>query len=151
MAIRLETSKRRGVVNFQDTEIPEKDLRWFRELSKKHPNAIQRTNPSGIFNCHGLTFASRRSKILDFPNILKILEDDNWREIDMKNTLAGDIVIYFDNEGDANHSGIVVQYSQQIFVPLICSKWGQGAEYIHKVSDVPSSYGPITKYYRCHL
>jgi hypothetical protein len=151
MAIRLETSKRRGIENYQDTEISETDLLWFRKLSKLHPNAVQRTNPSPLFNCHGLTFASRRSKVLDLPNIVKILQDDEWREIQLRDLLPGDIVVYFDHDGDANHSGIVVQYSSEILVPLICSKWGYGAEYIHKLSDVPSVYGPITKFYRCHL
>lgn len=151
MAIRLETSKRRGVDNHQDSEISDSDLRWYRQLSKLHPNAIQRTQPSPLFNCHGLTFASRRSKVLDLTNIFRILEDDAWRETSMTKVLPGDIVIYFDNEGDANHSGVVVQYSQEILVPLICSKWGSGPEYIHKLSDVPNVYGPVTRFYRCHL
>lgn len=151
MAIRLETSKRRGIDNHQDTEISEKDLRWFRQLSQLHPNAIPRTKPSPLFNCHGLTFASRRTKVLDLPNILRALEDDEWRETQMKDVLPGDIVVYFDDEGDANHSGIVVQYSPDILVPIICSKWGYGAEYIHKLSDVPNVYGPKTRFYRCHL
>src|SRR5437667_12124675 len=95
VAIRLETSKKRGIDNHQDFEVTQVHRRWFYRLSTLHPNAITRTDPSPLFNCHGLTFASRRTKILDRRNILRILEDDAWSEIDIREVLAGDVVIYF--------------------------------------------------------
>jgi hypothetical protein len=115
VAIRLETSKKRGVDNHQDSEITEVHRRWFPRLSKLHPNAIARSQPSPLFNCHGLTFASRRTKIFDRRDILKILEDDAWHEIDMRDVLGGDVVIYFDDEGDPNHSGIIVEGAGDAF------------------------------------
>jgi hypothetical protein len=151
MAIRIETSKRRGIDNHQDGEIIEGNKLWFRNLPSLHPNAKVRTNPSVLFNCHGLTFACRRSKILDLRNIRKVLEDDCWSEMALADILPGDIVIYFDGDGDANHSGIIVQYSPEELTPLIVSKWGYGPEFVHRLSDVPEMYGPITKFYRCHL
>lgn len=151
MSIRIETSRRRGIDNHQDAEILEGQMMWFKTLPKMHPNAIPRTKPSALFNCHGLTFASRRSKILDWRNIQRIIEDDCWKEVTLNDVLPGDIVVYFDDEGDANHSGVVVQYSKDIFTPLIVSKWGYGPEFVHKLSDVPKMYGPITKFYRCSL
>jgi hypothetical protein len=151
MAIRLETARRRGVDNHQDSEITEPHRRWFKALPKLHPNAKPRTGPSPLFNCHGLTFASRRTKILDRHSVDRILFDDEWKEIDMHDVLPGDIVIYFDEEGDANHSGIVVEYVVANLVPKICSKWGSAGEFVHQLGDVPSFYGPIQKFYRCRL
>lgn len=149
MTIRVETSKSRIVDNFQDHDIPEMQLRYFRRLAAQFPNARQRTEPSALFNCHGLTFATRRTKILDRQNIQRILDDDGWREVQVASVLPGDIIIYFDEAGDPNHSGIVV--SDRLSVPQILSKWGIGGEYIHWPADVPNFYGPIQKYYRCYL
>lgn len=149
--IRIETSKRRGVDNQQDADIPEPHRRWFRRLSQLHPGAIQRTEPSALFNCHGLTFACRRSKITNRLNIDRILADDAWLAVDLAQVLPGDIVIYYDDEGDPNHSGVVVEYSKDTLVPIICSKWGYAGEYLHKVNDTPNFYGPQTKFYRCRL
>jgi hypothetical protein len=151
MAIRLDTSKRRGIDNHQDSEITEPYRRWFRTLPNLHPNAVPRTQPSPLFNCHGLTFASRRTKIVDWKNIQKVLADDAWIEIPLKQTLPGDIVIYFDDEGDANHSGIVVEGLGGNVIPKICSKWGNAGEFLHWLSDVPSFYGPVHRFYRCRL
>ena len=151
MAIVLQTSKRRGIDNFQDADTPELHRKWFKALSRLHPNAIQRTEPSALFNCHGLTFASRRTKVLDSRNISRVITDDCWNEIDLQKILPGDIVIYYDDSGDANHSGIIVQYSSETLVPLVCSKWGYAGEYLHRVNDVPQFYGPIMKFFRCCL
>src|SRR5205807_602822 len=151
MAIRLDTSKRRGVDNHQDSEITEPYRRWFRTLPNLHPNAVPRTEPSALLNCHGLTFASRRTKIVDWKNLQKILMDDVWIEIPLQQALPGDVVIYFDDDGDANHSGIVVESIGVNIIPKICSKWGYAGEFLHWLSDVPRFYGPVHKFYRCRL
>src|SRR5271170_4067495 len=109
MSIHLETSKRGIIENFHDAAIPKGHLLWFRTLAKRHPWARPRSSPSPIFNCHGLTFASRRTKIIDRANIMLILEHDEWREIDGQAAEPGDIVIYYDEAGDPNHSGMVVE------------------------------------------
>lgn len=151
MSIRLETSKRSGIRNYQRGELQWGQVKYLQDLAKQRPHVQMRTKPSTIFNCHGLTFASRRTKVTDSSDILKILKDDEWQEIPAKDVIPGDIIIYFDNDNDINHSGIVVGLDQ-LKVPLICSKWGVGCEYIHKVPDVPNNlYGPLTKYYRCIL
>jgi hypothetical protein len=151
MAIRLDTSKRRGIDNHQDSEITEPHRRWFRTLPSLHPNAISRTDPSPLFNCHGLTFASWRTKIVDWKNIQKILTDDAWVEIPLNRVLPGDIVIYFDEDGDANHSGIVIEGVGANIIPKICSKWGYAGKFLHWLNDVPEFYGPVHKFYRCRL
>jgi hypothetical protein len=152
MAIRVETSKRTGIDNEQGTEISWGHMQYLKSLATDRPYVKMRAEPSPVFNCHGLTFASRRTKITDSNAIKTILKDDNWVEISDQEVLPGDIIIYFDQEGDVNHSGIVVRVGDQLHVPWICSKWGVGAEYLHKVGDIPTDlYGPLHKFYRCSL
>ena len=69
----------------------------------------------------------------------------------MREVLGGDVVIYYDDEGDPNHSGLVVEYSDDRLIPRICSKWGFAGEFIHWLNDVPEMYGPVHKFYRCML
>ena len=151
MAIRLETSKARAIDNHHDSDISSAHLHWCKSLGKRHPGAKQRTSPSPRFNCHGLTFAARRTKVLDRRNIERILKDDEYEEVGYNDLLPGDVVLYFGEDGDPNHSGIVVEIPEQIRVPKICSKWGVAGEYIHSLNDVPELYGPIHKFYRCKL
>jgi hypothetical protein len=150
--IRLETSKKTGIDNDQDSEISTFQRNWSAEIPKLHPNAKPRTGMSSVYNCHGLTFASRRTGVLDPAGLRRILKDDQWEEVkDVRDVLPGDIVVYFSDEGDANHSGIVVACEGDLYLPIVCSKWGHAGEYLHQLSDCPSLYGPVKKFYRCRL
>ena len=56
-----------------------------------------------------------------------------------------------DNDGDIEHSGIVLEVRQSVGfdipVPIVCSKWGGGAEVVHVYSDCP--YSPVNvRFYR---
>jgi hypothetical protein len=151
MAIRLETSTGRGVDNWQGREISSIHLNWAKELPKEFPHVIRRTQPSPLYNCHGLVFGCRRTRIEKSTALGYILNDDNYIEIPMANVLPGDIVIYYSEQGDPNHSGVVLEYNSSLIVPIIFSKWGNAGEYIHPLRDCPSLYGPIYKFYRCQL
>ena len=151
MSIRLETSRRTGIENYQSLDISQFERNWNAEIPKLHPRITARTGMSALYNCHGLTFASRRTRISDTAEVRRILEDDRWEEVELRDVLAGDVVVYFGKEGEANHSGIIVDIDKDLKLPLVCSKWGSGGEYIHQLSDCPSMYGPISKFYRCQL
>ncbi len=152
MRIKLETSKRTGVPNDQQFDISPSDRQWEAEIPKRYHGMTQRTGISPIYNCHGLTFASRRARITDNAGIRAILEDDAWTEVrETKDVLPGDIVVYFAEDGDANHSGIVVANEAPLYVPVICSKWGSAGEYIHNINVGPTFWGPEKKFYRCRL
>jgi len=145
--IRLETSKRTGIANSQVPEISHYERNLNERVARLFPGIKQRTEMSPMYNCHGMTFASRRTRVFDPLAVQRILADDEWIEIELKDVLPGDVVIYFDEEGDANHSGIVVGTE-----PLICSKWGSAGEFIHPLDQVPrNQYGPVKKFFRCHL
>jgi len=115
-----------------------------KDYVKDYPRASHRpTRPSRKYNCHGLTFSSRRTWIWKPTEIAKILKDDEYEQIDLKDVLPGDVVVY-STSGDAEHSGIVIEAG---FVPMILSKWGPAHEVVHRVNDCPYDSMFIT-YYR---
>lgn len=149
--IRLETSKRTGIDNLQFFEISDFERNWAAEIPKLY-RVQQRTDMSPLYNCHGLTFACRRTRVTDTGGIARILSDDKWAEIEMRDLLPGDIVVYYSDEGEANHSGIVVSRDEALGIPTICSKWGSAGEFIHLLTEYPRTlYGPHQKFYRCRL
>jgi len=101
------------------------------------------TAPTRKYNCHGLTFGSRRTWISKASEIVKVLKDDDYQPVTLDELMPGDVVVYFQN-GDAEHSGIVVETG---FVPIVLSKWGPAHEVIHLVNDCPYDSMEI-KYYR---
>jgi len=150
MIIRVETSRRTGIDNVQEFELSSYERNWSAEIPKKYPHAVQRTAPSPLYNCHGLTFASRRTRVTESYSVHQIIGDDKWTEIDIKDALPGDIVIYFSSDGDASHSGVITEILN-LGIPRIFSKWGSAGEYVHLLNDCPSFYGTEKKFYRCRL
>lgn len=146
-SIILQTREGTNISNFQCSEISQTNRNYFDLIESKYHNAKKRSNPSGIYNCHGMTFANRRCFIENPREILTILKDDNYIEIDKNNVLPGDIALYFSN-GDVEHSGIVIEEPKApLYIPLIFSKWSCHAEFIHYVNDCP--YDPSNiKYFR---
>lgn len=151
MKIRLDTSKAKGIRNQQDHDISGYDLNRSKQLEREYPRAKRRSKPSALFNCHGLTFACRRTKITEREVLDQILTEDHWTEIKEEEALPADIVIYYDDSGDPSHSGVVTSVDELVKVPNIVSKWGSGPEFIHSAPYVPPIYGITRKYYRCNL
>jgi hypothetical protein len=150
--MRLETSSGNGIDNEQGPEITQYDLNWHRHFTRLYLTAQHRTRPSGIYNCHGLTFASRRTCLHTTADLKRIMADDRYEELQQKDVMAGDIVVYFSDSGDANHSGIVTSYDpNHDAAPLVCSKWGRAGEFLHSLHSCPKAYGPNVKFYRCRL
>lgn len=151
MKIRLDTSRARGIRNQQDHDISGYDLHICKKLEADYPLATRRSKPTAIFNCHGLTFGCRRTKITDRESVNQILCDDHWKEVPEKDAEPGDIVVYFDDSGDPSHSGLVVAKDDMLGIPTIVSKWGVGPEFIHTAAYVPPIYGTLRRYYHCSL
>jgi len=115
-----------------------------KDYKNNYSNARHRpTAPSRKYNCHGLTFAGRRTWIWNASEVTKILNDDEYELVVLGDVLPGDIVVYIHN-GDIEHSGIVIEGG---FVPMILSKWGSAHEVIHRVNDCPYDAMQIS-YYR---
>src|SRR5262249_50698196 len=92
-------------------------------LKAEYPAAVHRdVGPSARYNCHGLTFAARRTGIASSAQVQRILNHDGYRELKMtERPSPGDIAIYRE-DGDIVHSGIVLGFKDN--VPLVLGKWG---------------------------
>lgn len=110
----------------------------------RYPECEHRpTRASLRYNCHGLTFAARRTAITESGAIQSILRDDGYQKVEWRDVIAGDTVVYLE-EGDYSHSGIVTNADQSGNLPLIwvLSKWGHAHEVVHKLQDCPYARRP---------
>ena len=142
----LETRRKSGIDNEMKRDTPPVGFdEQVKAYKKKYPKAIHRpVRPCNTYNCHGLTFAARRTWIHDSLEIKKILEEDDYEEIKPQSVMAGDIAVYFE-KGDAWHSGIVVEITPA--GPRIISKWGQCHEVVHLIPECPYNATNVN-YYR---
>ena len=136
-SIPLATRMGREIPNEQVPEAaPEVEERYQKVFRKKYSLVIQRRPPSGQYNCHGLTFASRRTGIHDPPVVEMILTDDGYRRISLADVEPGDVVVYYDM-GEVSHTGVVLSVvAGEPDVPAfrrarVLSKWGHAGEYMH--------------------
>ena len=135
-------------MNSQSPTIAEGQSAYFSWFKNKFPRVVQRSEPSGFYNCHGLVFASRRAEIYSVREVHKILNEDCYSEIMPQATLPGDVILYFDHDGDIEHSGIVVSEPiDPLRIPMVVSKWGTWCEVIHSANDCPYTF-INAKYYR---
>jgi hypothetical protein len=111
--------------------------------------------PTMSYNCHGLTFAARRTQIWNSAEVQKILNEDGYQEVQFADVSVGDIAIYRQDAslgGEIDHSGIVVERGPPIHglatEPWVLSKWGKGYEEIHLASFCPQGMGYKIEYYR---
>ena len=159
MTIRVQTANANDIPNLQFSEVSAYERNWGESLPAKFTKVVFRTNVSGTYNCHGLTFASHRTRIPDASSVTMILNDDCYVLIKERDVKPGDVVIYYGSDGDPSHSGIVVENTppvltedtEPVYDPLILSKWGSAGEAIHSLRDVPSIYGANHQFFRCQL
>ena len=148
-SILLSTRLGREIPNFQDLDQPPGiAARLVEGHRRNHPMATMRRAPTGLYNCHGLTFACRRTGIYNPEDIEKILKDDGYRQIKPMEAQPGDIVVYRDGR-ETSHTAAVIQVERSNTLVggqaiWVLSKWGQGAEYIHVVKDDPYKDHDVT-------
>ena len=140
----LQTATGHDIPHTQNSELDESEVRKLPLFYKKYgPDLVERTAPTGFYNCHGMTFASRRAWVYGEGNIINfILQDDSYEEVPQSVVLPGDIILYFGegNEG-VIHSGVVVEVSQFLRgIYKIYSKWAQSAEFLHWAHQTPYGY-----------
>jgi hypothetical protein len=128
-------------------DTPHGDVLASRALIAAHPNCVHRpTEPSRKYNCHGMTFAARRTWIANPNQVQMILIDDNYEEVAEPFVVPGDIIIY-SSAGDIEHSGIVI-LRDELKALHVLSKWGFYHEVVHKVPDCPYSDCERITYHR---
>jgi hypothetical protein len=145
----LETRAQRPIPNWQSEEISAFEINIHKKFERDYGGKVEfRTGMIPIYNCHGLTFGSRRTLIFDPAIVRQILEDDRYNEISWDKTRPGDILVYFTPKGDVEHSGIVITPpDDQLKMPKVLSKWGRSLEAIHWANVCPYSF-EYHKYYR---
>jgi hypothetical protein len=144
----LQTATGRDIEHTQELEIDDSEVAKLPIFTGKYGGLVERHPPTGFYNCHGLTFGGRRAWVYgDGNSIGEILEDDAYEEVASATSHAGDVILYFDENGAITHSGIVVEFT--ITLPRtarVCSKWAQSAEFVHWANQCP--YGYDVKYFR---
>lgn len=141
----VQTRTRTCIPNWWSGGIAPMLMNSHHKLCDNYPQAILRGPPSGFYNCHGLVFASRRTCIHP-DDIGRILEEDNYQDIDVQRVLPGDVVLYEKPNGDIEHSGIVIS-KPSLTIPWVVSKWGSGGEFVHPALSCPYNR-EITLLYR---
>jgi hypothetical protein len=148
-SIKVDTAAGQPIDNAQFFDISTFEAGQMQELDRRYKKGLEtRSGPTAKYNCHGMTFASRRTGIYETSEIQKILSDDQYSEIKPSDVLPGDVIIYYDH-GDAEHSGIVLTSPQDslLRVPRVLSKWGKASECIHWANHGPYNFGSV-KYFR---
>jgi len=148
-SIKLQTRKGSDIENSQFFEIAPHEKEQFKKLEALFPLVKIRNNPTAIYNCHGMTFASKRTGINESDSLKQILKDDNYIEIQEKDILPNDIILFLDKDDNIHHSGIIMYIDEKSHIPFICSKWGSYSEIVHSVYN--SLYDTkFIKYYRVY-
>jgi len=138
--IELRTRQNNPISNEQFTgHLPYKDIADNIEFMRTYLNCCYRTEPTGIYNCHGLTFASRRTRIYDNTDLRRILFEDGYFPVNDDSIYPGDIILYVNRKGDIIHSGFVLNVNKigDIKIPMVLSKWGNGSEVCHAFNNCP--------------
>ncbi len=151
--LRMDTRAGRPIRNFQRLEQAPARLRAAAEIHiAAHPRRALRS-ATGVYNCIGLAFGSRRAWI-DISDDLeievrKILYDDQYRQLPSDAGLeAGDIVLYRRDDGSLTHAAVVIAIPIALHDQVrVISQWGADGEYVHDVADVTSILGRPSEYW----
>jgi len=103
-------------------------------VENRHSNAEILRNPTRMYNCHSYAWYSQSiSNTYWIPSPGAFLSDGVYQPIQWA---VGDKVVYFNSEGTATHSGIIVEINGQgLDNIVIVSKWGICGLYRHVLTD----------------
>jgi hypothetical protein len=100
--ILLQTRRPRDIPNVVEPHPPPASVQAkFWRLRKSHPLWEVRKGPTGIYNCVGHVWASRRTSVFtDLEQwVLTIREDDGYRIVDLRRErpASGDVIAYWES------------------------------------------------------
>lgn len=141
--IPLFTRLGREISNAQDRDPhPIQVERFQGAFHKQFPWVTERRPPCGQYNCHGLTFANRRTGVYEPKEIRVILDDDGYRPIKLSDVEAGDLVVYLAGS-EITHTAIALELVEgvpagsRLRAVKVLSKWGSAGEYVHMANEGP--------------
>ena len=142
--IALETRQGNPIDNCQESDFSASQT--IPDYSRKYKAATIRNAPDPCYNCHGMTFASSRTKVFD-ESIDMILNDDGYKKVEADKALPGDVILYYNEKGEIYHSGIITTRPSEgkFGYPWVVSKWGVLNEVHHLAYDVPQQYKPFSR------
>lgn len=146
----MESAAGNNIPNEQSDEISVMERNWFAKFDSDYPKCIGVCQVAVFrYNCHGLTFGARRTSIIDNDTIKQIISDDGYMQVSESDVQPGDVILYFDETGDCEHSGLVIEAPTQsnLRVSKVRSKWGKYKEVIHPWNHCPYNFSDV-KYYR---
>jgi hypothetical protein len=145
-----QTSRGNDIDNYQIFELSPSEIAEFERIRTEYETrecVVERAGPNPLYNCHGLSFAARRTNVEGDEWINLILADDRYRPIDRNEVKPGDIAIYY-TKNEAEHSAVVVRTATaQTITPLVFSKWGKYKEFLHPAHVAPYDCQDI-RYFR---
>ncbi len=128
----------------------EQENNWYNNI---YSNAIYISSTTLSYNCHSYAWykqSSSNSYWIDYPEMYYSVNDQSFYEVNTPR--IGDIICYYNIDGENLHSGIVVDYDPTIEINNICenanqvtviSKWGYAGLYEHKGDECPyTAYSP---------
>jgi hypothetical protein len=146
--IALETRLGRPIDNYVEVDPPPSHSydKYRLVVDRYGKNWLERKPSTGIYNCAGHVWASRRTTILDAAEWKLILDDDGYRPLrDGERPWPGDIAVYIDRDEDDEilHVGRVYTLGRGLTdasspIPWVMSKWDStSGESLHQAPDVP--------------
>ena len=141
-SITIQTRQGNSIPYEHGYELPQVNIdKFLGAFGRKYPNprtVSLRKMPTGLYNCHGMTFFCRRGRVIDDAAISLVLQDDGFSEVAPDKVLAGDVILYLTHDNDIDHSGIVAYVDTgMVVVPWVLSKWGDAGEYLHRFNVCP--------------
>ena len=150
--LQLDSALGRHIENEQSDEVTLWDKKQYVDLEKRFGTLVRpRTDPCPRYNCHGMTFAARRTAIASPLSVRQMLHEDQYKEVPKGEVMPGDLILYYGEHGDVEHSGLVVEppTADQLGVPLVYSKWGKYKELLHRGNQCPYNFASA-KYFRIY-
>lgn len=151
-SIVVETRKGSRIRNFIAPEPEHQHRQSYRLLLKKHgKHWIERKAPTGVYNCTGHVWASRRTALSEEKEWWLILDEDGYRRLaEGESPVPDDLVLYLAQpEREIMHVARIVEVRPGVAagspgIPWAVSKWdAKSGEVMHSAYDVPyeAQYG----------
>jgi len=145
-SIIVQTRKGTNIRNLIEPEPGIQQRRIYEALLRKYGRNWKRRKPAtGVYNCAGHVWASRRTALLEPMDWKVILEEDGYRQLaDAEPPLPGDLAVYVDTVNtEILHVARVLEIREGVSagsstIPWVLSKWSStSGEAMHLAHDVP--------------
>lgn len=144
----LSTRCRTYINNEPRQEWPPAQLKHsIQQYQNDFPRALLRSI-TAIYNCLGMTFASRRTCIEPDLTDMILAEDGYTKLASSEKACVGDVVVY-KKDGEVTHVGLIIEIAKPLTDRNIhvLSKWGAFGEYTHRLDEVPVLFGRAEEFW----